>query len=63
MAALQTEIEQVLIGLLAGLQCITPSLHAVLLQLCTKAAAKTECVNWPEHRVQPISAKIVVPIL
>ena len=45
-SALQTEIEQVLIGLLAGLQCITPSLHVLLLQLCTKAAAKAERVNW-----------------
>ena len=45
-SALQTEIEQVLFGLLAGVQCITPSLHTLLLQLCTKAAAKAERVNW-----------------
>ena len=46
-SALQIEIEQVLTGLLAGLQCITPSLHVLLLQFCTKAVAKAERVNWP----------------
>ena len=49
-SALQTEIEQVLIGLLSGLQCITPSLHVLLFQLCTKATAKTELVNWPIYK-------------
>ena len=43
-SAMQTEIEHayVLIGLLAGLQCliIITSLHAPQLQLCTKTAAK-----------------------
>ena len=57
-SALQTEIEQVLFGLLAGLQCITPSLHLLLLQLCTKAAAKAERVNWPLNR--DLNAKSVL---
>ena len=56
--ASQTEIEQVLIGLLAGLQCITPSLHVLLLQLYTKAAAKAERVNWLYVIIANVTKKI-----
>ena len=51
---MQTEIEHayVLIGLLAGLQCliIITSLHAPQLQLCTKTAAKLAFNQASHHR-------------
>ena len=57
-SALQTEIAQVLFGLLADLQCITPSLHTLLLQLCTKAAAKAKRVNLPYVIIANVTKKM-----